>query len=681
MAFDLGAPGGTVTVQTTAQVGRGGQTNFFGLVSGGEAASYYTDLTPQAGLLGGGPDVMHTASVVAASASTPSAKVQYYANRGMVFSGQYATLTGLFGEVMGHAAGSTPSPAIDALVGAGLPNGEYTIPARSAMGVMQNTYDPAGKVLSNDQPGKVVVDFAAQVATLNLTMNKYSGADITRNGEEAFGMLNFAMRLVADASGGHRFDNAHCASEGCEGIFEITGDSTFFEGSTGQAAGTNDGNITVFGHLNGPQAEEFAGGVRQVFTVPVGAMVTVGRITRYGRVVEQGTTHVATAPVTTSVSFDFIGRGWGVQNYARFGNLFTPNTRYYASDTSGGLLAVVNDAVTITSPNSTVTMGSPTRLETPAGAREIGAATTSVRFNLVFPGSTSTLILSDGSSSVRTVAGATAFMLIGNSSTLRLLQTAGGSARKILSTPATLDVRIGGLTVGHTFAQRAFRNDDGVIHHFLMAEYAAFGRFYEAGSPGEYAPSGGAFYGVRTPDAVVAALAARGLNATYDIPQGGAQGLLRLGGSINDYFVLYNESTGTLSADFGAGLVELNLNMDGWKSTLPQGVPASFARTQDLLKVENFQMSISGSGFSNAHCYAAGGSSGAGCGGGLDYIFGEQYDLKNSVHGGSGNEVNAAGMFAGPSAEEVVGSIEHTAPNMGMEMYFLGAGAGGRTRR
>ena len=220
------------------------------------------------------------------------------------------------------------------------------------------------------------------------------------------------------------------------------------------------------------------------------------------------------------------------------------------------------------------------------------------------------------------------------------------------------------------------------IFHFVSAEYAAFVHgFDESRSIGDSGSRGDeyydAYYGALTPRAVMSVLAATNLTATYTIPQGGAQGFFYSASDSSHGRLLYNGDAGALAADFGAGLVALNLTVDGYA---PSG-----ARTDDFLKIDGFQMTVDGNIFHNYHCPSSTyGRTGTNCGGGFDYTSANSsanaLDLRNSTRGNDTNRIRAGGMFAGPSAEEVAGGIGQFTDDgrTGMRLYFLGAGKGGR---
>ena len=229
-----------------------------------------------------------------------------------------------------------------------------------------------------------------------------------------------------------------------------------------------------------------------------------------------------------------------------------------------------------------------------------------------------------------------------------------------MSNPTPLDIFVSAeyAAFGLRAANSAVRIDDNPVVVYQLKDFA------------------GMYYGAKTPQRVINHLAAVSWNANYTIPKGAALGFYSNDLSAADSRILRNtDGSGQLNANFGTGIVAVSLRLDGYAAT--------GAKTDDFLYINNFQMSVTENMFSNHHCSSfsptgAAGSS-TGCGGALDYA-NDAMDARNSETGERGDRIIASGMFAGPSAEEVVGGIEHlTNGSTGnMKVYFLGAGRGGR---
>ena len=203
-------------------------------------------------------------------------------------------------------------------------------------------------------------------------------------------------------------------------------------------------------------------------------------------------------------------------------------------------------------------------------------------------------------------------------------------------------------TVGYNF--RAATDNDRFTF-FGHAEYAAFLFAYQKD---DLRRNDHAFYGVQTPTAVIDALRARGLTASYTIPHGGAHGIYYSNDAEENFF-LRNPTDGSFVADFGANLATLNLTIKGWHMT-------DEAHDVDrFLNINNFQLTIVGNAFNNHHCAAANASSGSACSGTFDYdsSIGSINDFRNNQHGGTTDRLIVGGQFYGPNAEEIAAGISH----------------------
>ena len=589
-----------------------------------------SDITPESAVLGGG-----VTNNITQAAVTISIGVRQYENgatNSFFLTAEYAGYANIVGvnSFSYYYGGYTPHAAYSQMESNSL-RASYTIPSHAAVGFVALTDNFT--FLSNNNAGTLSADFGSGYATLNLTVDGYVGNQL-QTSFSYLGISGFQMRMWGQLRGEQYFTNIACPGSGgaatsnCAGTF-IYGDNSPYN-ITNAVSRTGD-VVRVVGGFYGPGAEEVAGIIAH-------------------QVVSSGVR-------VFDLNIGFVGRGWGASPYvvatSAASKLALPNAKYFSADWnigSGDRFTVINDRAGRPSLHI-----SPSRIGTiNTGGSYVGG---DLDVTLFFRG-----------------AGADTPITLGINNSGLLKMPAAGPGINFPVSGVTVDIR-NNTQATHSFNSAFYSGGTYDIYYFVGAEYAAFA--YGFGGTTSIHDSVNAYYGAITPEVVMNALAAANLRATYTIPQGGAQGLFYSGSDSRDGRLLYNGDAGALAADFGAGLVALNLTVDGYA---PSG-----ARTDDFLRINGFQMTVDGSTFHNYHCPSSTQSSRtAGCGGGFDYTSANgsanALDLRNAAAGSNANRIRAGGMFAGPSAEEVAGGIGQFTNDgrTGMRLYFLGAGKGGR---
>ena len=629
-------------ISTTVETVVGNQTliadgaGFLGVynATGPRDSNRFTStITPQSAVLGGG--VTNSVTHVAV---TTGIGVRRYAGtvNSFFLTAEYAGYINIVDGFTYYYGGGTPYATIRRS-GVDM-KASYTIPAHAAVGYAVFHLQNAVWILSNSNAGELSADFRGGYVTLNLTMDGHYG-NPSEPRVSYLTISGFQMRIW---TGG--FDNFSCRSSGgsssanCAGTFSYLGDTTI----TNSVSTAND-TIYAAGGFHGPSAEE--------------AVVNIGHWTENG-----------SGAVTQFVNIGLIGRGWGAYPYvlatSAASKIGLSNAKYYSSNWDVGR----NIAFTLATDSN----GRPSSWD--------GG------FNTPFPWHVSNFGTPYSSQSrnvtlfFRTTGGTDAPITLNIGASGLKIPTAGVD-RDFPVSDAVVAIN-SSTAVTHSFNISFYTGGDYDVFHFIGAEYAAFAHGFDvSGGIGDEGFIGDeyydAYYGAITPRAVMSVLAATNLRATYTIPQGGAQGFFYSASNSSHGRLLYNGDAGALAADFGAGLVALNLTVDGYA---PSG-----ALTDDFLKIDGFQMTVDGNIFHNYHCPSSTyGRTGTNCGGGFDYTSANSsanaLDLNNAVAGSNANRIRAGGMFAGPSAEEVAGGIGQFTNDgrTGMRLYFLAAGKGGR---